>query len=347
MMTREMRNAACCAVVVLCLAATWAPGVTAGSSADSLQGAGSTLVSPLVARWALTYNDQVGTQITYSPIGSGGGIALISARTVDFGTSDAPLTADQFTLAAGVVQIPWALSATSIPYNLPGLNARLRLTGPLIAKIYLGTINRWNDPQIRAINPGLNLPSLQITPIYRSDASGTTFNFTDYLSRVSPEWKQRVGNSTAVEFPAGAPAAHSSGVADRLSNTVGGIAYVDVEVAYSLTNHLQFASVQNRAHAFTLPGLRSISAAASTVHAVPAGNALSIVDPPATQRLAYPISTFTYVLVPLKAPKAMVLRRFIFWALTSGQKLGAPLFFSPIPKVVLVAAERTLNKITT
>jgi phosphate transport system substrate-binding protein len=340
-----MRNGAHCALLAVCLVATSASGATAASSADSLQGAGSTLVAPLVARWASAYNDQTGTQIMYNPIGSGGGIAGISARTVDFGTSDAPLTAEQFKLAAGVVQIPWALSATSIPYNLPGLTARLRLTGPVIARIYLGTITRWNDPQIRAINPGLNLPPLQITPIYRSDASGTTFNFTDYLSHVSPEWKQRIGNSTAVEFPAGAPAAHSSGVADRLGNTVGAIGYV--EVAYSLTNHLQFASVENSAHAFTLPGLRSISAAASTVHAVPPGNALSIVDPPATQRLAYPISTFTYVIVPMSAPKAMVLRRFIFWALTRGQQFGAPLFFSPIPKVVLVAAERTLNKIST
>lgn len=344
MINHEMRNVVRCALIVVCLAGAHAPGVTAGSSADSLQGAGSTLIAPLVARWATTYNSTTGTQVMYSPIGSGGGIAGISARTVDFGASDAPLTADQAKLAAGVVQIPWALSATSIPYNLPGLSGRLKLTGPLIAKIYLGSITRWNDARIRAVNPSLNLPDLQITPIFRSDASGTTFNFTDYLSQVSPEWKQRIGSSTAVEFPTGAGAAHSSGVADRLGNTVGAIGYV--EVAYSLTNHLQFASVQNRAKAFTLPGLRSISAAASTVHTVPAGNALSIVDPPATERLAYPISTFTYVIVPLKAPKAVVLRRFIFWALTAGQKLGAPLFFSPIPKVVLVAAEKTLNTIS-
>ncbi|MBV8479234.1 MAG: phosphate ABC transporter substrate-binding protein PstS [Actinobacteria bacterium] len=327
-------------IALLVLACAYAP--TAGADV-SLSGAGSTLVAPLVTRWASAYNQTAGVQVNYDAIGSGGGIAEISARTVDFGASDAPLTQDQFTLAAGVVQIPWALSATSIPYNLPGLNGRLQLTGQLLAQIYLGEITQWNDPRISAVNPGLTLPSLHITPVYRSDASGTTYNFTDYLSHASAEWKQRIGTSTAVEFPTGVPAAHSSGVADALGSTLGAIGYV--EVAYSLTNHLQFAAIQNRAKAFTLPGLRSIAAAAATITIVPSGNALSIVDPPATQRLAYPISTFTYVIAPTHSDKASAIRKFIFWALTQGQKLGASLYFSPIPKPVLVASEKTLDQI--
>jgi phosphate transport system substrate-binding protein len=328
-------------VVIIAVFLLTAPA--SAQTADTITGAGSTLVAPLVAKWTSAYGQASGTQLLYNPIGSGGGIAEISARTVDFGASDAPLTPDQFRLASGVVQIPWALSATSIPYNLPGLNGRLRLTGGLIAQIYLGQITQWNDARIRAVNPGLDLPSLAIMPIYRSDASGTTFNFTDFLSAQSPTWRQRIGKSTAVEFPVGVPAAHSSGVAEVLGRTVGAIGYV--EVAYSLTNHLQFASIQNRAKAFTLPGLRSISAAAATVTSVHGDNAMSIVNPPASQKLAYPIATFTYVIVPLKSPKAVALRHFIFWALTQGQKLGGPLFFSPIPKPVLVAAEKTLDRI--
>ena len=329
----------------LCALLAIAAGVLASTAAadPGLHGAGSSLVFPLVQKWTAGYHAVSGVDISYDAIGSGGGIAEISARTVDFGASDAPLTSDQFALAHGVVQIPWALSATSIPYNLPGLDGRLRLDGPTLAAIYLGRITKWNDPRIKALNPTLTLPPLTITPIYRSDASGTTYNFTDFLSRTSAAWKQAVGKGTAVEFPRGQAAAHSDGVASLLGQTPGGITYV--EVAYSLQHHYVFASIKNQAGAFTLPGLRSIMAAARTITSVPASNELHIVYPPAAERLAYPIATFSYVLLPLATPNAVALRKFVFWALTAGQKLGAPLLFAPIPKTVLVAAEKTLDRV--
>lgn len=332
-------------LLVMLVALAGAGGKSASAAAgDTLSGAGSSFVYPLVQQWTSAYEPVSGVRISYDPIGSGGGIAQISARAIDFGASDAPLTKDQFALANGVVQIPWALSATSIPYNLPGVSQRLRLTGAMLTGIYLGTITRWDDPRIRALNPRASLPSLAITPVYRSDASGTTFNFTEFLSSSSADWRRRMGASTAVEFPVGVGALRSSGVADAISKTPGAIGYVDV--AYSLQKHLLFAAIRNRAGAYALPGLRSIGAAAATVTTISSTNELSIVDPPATSGLAYPIATFSYVIVPLKTPNAAALRRFIAWALTQGQKYGPRLLFAPIPKIVLVRAEKTLSRIT-
>src|SRR5262249_27608376 len=161
----------------------------AKGSGGSLTGAGSTFVAPLVSLWAPDYTSKTGTQIAYSPVGSGAGIAAITARQVDFGASDAPLSPDQFNACNGCVQIPWALGGTSIVYNLPGLPNNLHITGPILAQIYLGQITKWDDPAIKALNPKVSLPSTTITPVYRSDNSGTSYNFTDYLSAVSPAWK--------------------------------------------------------------------------------------------------------------------------------------------------------------
>ncbi len=332
------------ALAVTALAAT--TGALAGSSAKtagSLSGAGSTFVAPLVSQWQKDYPDKAGVSITYNPIGSGGGIASITSRTVDFGASDAPLTPDQFAACKGCVQIPWALSSTSILYNLPNVPNNLKITGPIIAQIYLGQITTWSDPQIKALNPKVNLPDLKITPVYRSDNSGTSYNFTDYLSTVSPAWKSKIGTGVNANWPAGVGGRGSSGVAGVVKNTEGAIGYADV--AYSLANHLKFMSVKNKAGKFVTPGLRAIAAAASTVKSVPADNKLSIVDPPAANRLAYPICTFTWVIVPTKSDKAADIRKFVFYALTAGQKFGPKLLFVPIPKVVLVAAEKTLKKV--
>jgi phosphate transport system substrate-binding protein len=243
------------------------------------------------------------------------------------------------------VQIPWALSGTSIPYNVPNAPAHIRLTGAVLAAVYLGKITNWNDAAIAKLNPGWKAPNLKITPVFRSDGSGTTFNFTDYLSKVSPEFRTKVGNSTQVSFPTGVGARGSSGVAGVVSQTEGAITYVDV--AYALANHLRFASIRNKAGKWTLPGIRAITAAAATVTKVPADNDVSIVDPPKTQPKAYPISTFTYVILPTRSAKAAELRRMIFWALTQGQKqeYTGKLLFVPIPKPVLVAAEKTLKQV--
>ena len=330
-------------------ASTAKQAAPAKASGETLTGAGATFPYPLISKWIPAYDQATGTKINYSPIGSGGGIAAITARTVDFGASDAPLTPDQFKAAvkdgSGVVQIPWALSATSIMYNVPGAPPGLKLTGKIIADIYLGKITSWNDAAIKKLNPNANLPDLKITPVFRSDGSGTTYNFTDYLSSVSGEFKSKIGNATQVNFPTGVGARGSSGVSGVLTRTEGAIGYADV--AYALANHIRFARVQNRAGKFTLPGLRAIASAASTVDKVPAGNEMHIVNPPKSQPLAYPICTFTYVLLPTKTAKAPELRRFVFWALTQGQKkeYTAKLLFVPVPKPVLVAAEKTLKQV--
>jgi phosphate transport system substrate-binding protein len=334
------------ALATALVAAACASGATTARRDTTLTGAGSTFVFPLVSQWIPQVQTKYGIKITYGPIGSGGGIANVTNRTVDFGASDAPLSADQFAACKGCVQIPWALSATSIPYNVPGAPARIKLSGKVLADIFLDKIKKWNDPRIQQLNNGASLPNLNITPIHRSDNSGTTYNFTEYLSRVSAQWKSRVGKGVAVNWPTGISGKGSSGVAAALTQTPGGITYIDV--AYSLKNHFKFAAIQNAAQKFTLPGLRQIAAAASTVKRVAARNSgISIVNPGKKYPTAYPISTFTYVIVPEKTAKAKELRQFIGWALTGGQRYGPKLLFQPIPKVVLDASMKTLKLIHT
>jgi phosphate transport system substrate-binding protein len=312
----------------------------ASSTGGSLKGAGSTFVFPLVSQWQANYKN---AQITYGSVGSGAGIAAITGRTVDFGASDAPLTKDQASACKGCQQIPWALSSTSIPYHVPGVAYGLKLTGKILANIYLGHITKWNAGAIKKINPGVSLPDLKITPVYRSDGSGTSWNFTDYLSRVSPEWKSKVGVGTQPSFPTGIGGKGSSGLAGVVSRTDGAIGYVDE--AYSLKNGFKVAKIQNRAGKFQLPGLRGIKAAAATITRVPKSGELSIVDPPKSQKLAYPICTFTYVIAPLKSNKAATLKQFISWAITGGQKYAAPLQFLPLPKIVVTADRAFVRKI--
>jgi phosphate transport system substrate-binding protein len=324
------------------LAATSVAGASSTKRSDtSLTGAGSTFVSKLVQNWTPKVQNDLGIKVTYGPIGSGGGINAIMSRTVDFGASDAPLSPDQFAACKGCVQIPWALSATSIAYRGDGLPNHIHLTGKVLAQIFLGKIKKWNDPAITSLNKGKSLPSLDITVIHRSDNSGTTYNLTDYLNHVSPTWKSGPGKGVAVDWPAGVGARGSSGVSGALSQTNGGITYVDV--AFSLANHFKFAAVENRAGKFQIPGLNSIKAAGATILRVaPNNGGISIVDPSKRQPLAYPICTFTYVIVAKQTSKAEDLKKFIRWALTKGQTDGPPLLFSPIPKVVLKASLKTL-----
>jgi phosphate transport system substrate-binding protein len=343
-MTTLKKTTLVLAVALLALAA--ATTASAKRADVTLTGAGSSFVFPLVSTWTPALGGAFGYDITYGPVGSGAGISAISNRTVDFGASDAPMTPEQFDACKSCVQIPWALSATSVAYNIPGAPVHMHLSGKVLAGIYLGKITSWNDPAIKALNKGWNAPDLKITPVYRSDGSGTTFNFTDYLSTVSPEFKSKVGNATQVSFPTGVGARGSAGVAGVVKQTDGAVTYVDV--AYSLANKLRFAAIQNAAGKYTYPGLRAIAAAAATVKKVPAGNALSIVQPPKSSPTAYPICTFTYVILPTRSGKAAELRKMTFWALTQGQqaKYTAKLLFVPIPKPVLVAAEKTLKQIS-
>jgi len=330
------------AVAAALVAATVA---TATSKDTTITGAGSSFVSPLVSVWTPALGTAFGYNVQYSPVGSGAGIAAITNRQVDFGASDAPLSPDQATACKSCVQIPWALSATSVAYNVPGAPVHLNLDGKTISKIFLGQITNWSDPAIKALNKGANLPDLKITPIFRSDGSGTTYNFTDYLSAVNPEFKSKVGNSTAVTFPTGIGARGSAGVAGLVSRTDGGITYVDV--AFALKNKIKFAAVRNAAGKFLFPSLRRIQAAAAAFTKVPASNEMHIVNPPKSAPLAYPISTYTYVIVPQQTSHAAEIRKLIFWALTQGQKpqYTAKLLFAPLPKPALVAAEKTLKTI--
>ena len=336
--------AAVAAAALSVIAAGSATAAPAKHSGTTLIGAGSSFVAPLVSQWIPAVGSAFGYELQYSPIGSGGGISAIQARTVDFGASDAPLTPDQFTGCKGCVQIPWALSATSIIYNLDGVKNNLKIDGPTLANIFLGNIKTWNDPAIAKQNKGVNLPSTAIATVHRSDNSGTTYNFSDYLSTVSPAWKSGLGRGVAVNWPSGTGARGSAGVAAAVSQTPGGIGYVDI--AYAKTNHLKFMSVKNRSGKYTLPGLRGILAAATSDQKPDAAtNELSIVNPPKKFDLAYPISTYTYVIVPEQSTKAADMKKFLFWAVTKGQTFGPKLLFQPIPKSVLVVAEKTIAKI--
>ena len=327
------------------VAATGAAAAPARTTGVTITGAGSSFVFPLVSTWTPALDSAFGYQVTYGSVGSGAGIQSITTRTVDFGASDAPLTPEQFSACKGCVQIPWALSATSVAYNVPNAPVHVKLSGKVISDIYLGKITNWNDRAIAKLNKGWNAPDLKITPVFRSDGSGTTYNFADYLATVSPEFKSKVGVGTQVSFPTGIGARGSSGVTGVVKQTEGALTYVDV--AYALANKVKFAAVQNKAGKFTFPGIRAIAAAASTVKKVPASNEMHIVDPPRSQPTAYPITTFTYVILPTRSEKAAELRKLVFWTLTQGQqqRYTAKLLFVPIPKPVLVAAEKTLRQV--
>jgi phosphate transport system substrate-binding protein len=333
------------AVVAAVLLAATAAG--AKSTDTTITGAGSTFVQPLVAAWTPAVGEAFGYTVQYSGVGSGAGIAAITANQVDFGASDAPLNPAQQSACPDCIQIPWALSATAVAYNVPGASAHLNLDGNTISKMFLGTITNWSDPAIKALNKSANLPDLKITPVFRSDGSGTSYNFTDYLSSVNASWKNKIGTSTQPAFPAGQGAKGSSGVAGLITRTSGAIGYVDV--AYAIKNHIKFAAVRNKAGKFLFPSLRRIEAAATAFTTVPANNELHIVNPPKAAALAYPISTYTYVIVHKKSAHAAELRKMIFWALTQGQgsQFAAKLTFAKLStnKKVLVAAEKTLKQI--
>ncbi len=339
------RGLALIAASVAALLAVAAAGAT--SSDTTITGAGSTFVAPLVGAWTPALGGAFGYSVQYSAVGSGAGIAAITNHQVDFGASDAPLSPDQQAACSDCVQIPWALSAIAIDYNVPGAPVHVNLDGATISKIFLGQITNWNDPAIKALNKGASLPDLKITPVFRSDGSGSSYALTDYLSSVNGEWKSKIGISTQPAFPAGQGAKGSSGVAGLVSRTAGSIGYVDI--AYAVKNHIRFAAVRNRAGKFLYPSLRRIAAAAEAFRKVPASNEMHIVDPPSSATFAYPVSTYTYVIVHKQSAHSAEIRKLIFWALTQGQKaqFAAKLTFAPLStvKAVLVAAEKTLKRI--
>jgi phosphate transport system substrate-binding protein len=327
-------------VVIACLTAGFASPVAA--SAYSLTGAGSTLIAPLETLWAEDFHKKYGNTVTYAAVGSGTGIAQISARAVDFGASDAPLTSAQAAGCKECIQIPWALSATGVAFNLPGIR-RLKLTGPVLASIYLGKITNWSAAPIAKLNKGVKLPNLTITPVFRSDGSGDTYAFTDYLSRVSSAWKREVGTATTVSFKAGVGGKGNQGITAVVSSTSGALGYISA--SYIIAHALNAAALQNAAGNYEYPNLKNISNAASSVKSVPANNEMHIVNPAKKYKIAYPISTFTYCIVPKGAPQRQALASWVYYAMTGGQAFGAALDFAPIPKVVLNAGVKSVREL--
>lgn len=315
---------------------------TAAASA-SLTGAGSTLVAPLMQNWINGFEARTGgaIKVTYGSVGSGAGIAQITARTVDFGASDAPMTPEQAAACGNCVQIPWAVSGVGIGYNIPGVKkGKLRLTGKVLTGIYFGKITKWNDPKIKKLNPGVHLPGMTITPVFRSDGSGTTYAYTHYLSKISPAWKNTVGFSTSVAFPTGVGGKGNAGVTAVVTTTPGAIGYI--EASYIIAAGIGAAAIENEAGKFVYPNLANINAATEMVKHVPPSNEIHIDNAPKKYKLAYPISTFTYCIVPHESPKKAELEQFIKYNLTIGQKYGAALDFGTMPKIVVKAAEHTL-----
>lgn len=338
MRLKKLARLACAALIAGCLFGISA----AAASAAGLTGAGSTLAAPIISEWGTAWANQTGDTFSYSPVGSGAGYKDITGGLVDFAGSDAPLSSYS-NPPSNLVQIPWGLSAVGIGYHLSGVRG-LKLTGPVVAAIYLGQITRWNDPRIRALNKGKHLPNLAITPIHRSDGSGTTYAFADYLSRISSTWKRRVGFSTVLNWPVGVGGNGNAGVVSILGSTNGSISYN--EVAYLIARRLPAAAIKNAAGRYVFPNLSNIETAASIVKSVPASNEMHIVNSPKRVKSAYPISTFTYAFVPTNAPQGALLRSFISYALGAGQRFGPALDFAPVPKVVLRAAHRTLSRVS-
>jgi phosphate transport system substrate-binding protein len=326
------------------LAVTSAGAASAQRSATGVKGAGSTFVAPLVNAWINPVGSALGISLSYNAVGSTSGVVDITNKQVDFGASDAPLSAFSPTCNS-CVQIPWALSGTAVLYNLPGAPNLLKITGPVLARIYLGQITHWNDSALKKLNPGKNLPSTAITVVHRSDGSGTTYNFTDFLSHVSAAWKSKLGIGTSVAWPAGIGGKGSSGVSALVHQTPGAIGYADV--AYSQLAHLSVFKVKNRSGKFIIPRLANIKAA-SVLDTHPAKDgSLSIVNPPKSKKYAnaYPISTYTYVDVQKSSGNASALKKLIGWAISKGQAYGPRLIFQPLPAAVVTFDKKQIAKI--
>ena len=316
--------------------------------AKKMNGAGATFPAVLYTKWFSEYAKLTGVEINYQSIGSGGGIKAISDMTVDFGASDAALTDEQLKAAKGgaLLHIPTTLGAVAVTYNIPGVSKQLKFTPEALAGVFLGTITKWNDPRLVADNPDANLPASNIVVVHRSDGSGTTSIFTDYLSNVSPDWKSKVGTGTSVNWPTGLGEKGNEGVTNGVKQTPNSIGYV--ELIYAIQNKLAVAQVKNKAGQFVEPKLESVSAAAAGVSQTIAGDLrASIVNAPG--EAAYPISGFTWLLVYEKQTdkaKATALTRMLWWALHEGQKYTSDLGYAPLPKEIQTRAEDKVLAVT-
>lgn len=316
--------------------------------AKALTGAGATFPAPLYQKWFSDYAALTGVQVNYQAIGSGGGIKGIQDKTVDFAASDAPMSDEQLQAAKGgpIVHIPTALGAIVATYNVPEASDQLKFTGDTLAGIFLGDIQKWNDPRLAADNPGLAGVDQDIVVVHRSDGSGTTFGFTDYLSTVSPSWQQTVGKGTSVNWPVGLGGSGNPGVAGEVQQDPYSIGYV--ELIYAVQNNLPYGLVQNSSGAWINPDLNSITAAASSAsQSIPADLRFSIVNAPGAD--AYPVCTATWLLAYTSTTdraKGLALTRVLWWATHDAQKVNASLIYATVPSEITNKSEQFIRQIS-
>jgi len=322
--------------------------VSLATAAETINAAGATFPAPIYQKWFEEFRiAHPDIQINYQAIGSGGGIKQLTSGTVDFGASDMPMTDEQIKAITNyhVLHFPTVLGGVVPTYKVDGVSGDLKFTGPVLADIFLGKIRKWNDAQLKKLNPGAKLPDADITVVHRSDGSGTTFVWTDYLSKVSQDWKSKVGSNTSVDWPVGLGAKNNAGVAGQVEQTPNSIGYV--ELIYAIQNHMAYGSVQNSAGQFLKADLNTVTAAAAgAAKNMPADFRVSITDAPGAE--AYPISTFTWLLIPdtiKDAGKRNAIVAFLHWMLTTGQKDCAGLSYAPLPKSVVAREEQQIGKI--
>ena len=319
-----------------------------GSGSVTLQGAGASFPSPLYQKWLSEYGKlHANVKIDYQSIGSGGGIKQLKEQTVDFGASDAPMTDADLKSAPGeILHVPTVLGAVVITYNLAGMKQPLRFSPEALADIFLGTIKTWNDPKIAADNPGVSLPTSDITVIHRSDSSGTSAVFTDYLSKVSPEWKEKVGAGVSPSWPIGIGGKGNEGVTGQVKNTPNTIGYI--ELVYAVKNNLPVAHIKNASGNFIEPSIDAVTAAAAASAAsMPDDLRVSITNAAGPQ--AYPISSYTYILVykNLKdAAKGKALVDFLWWGIHDGEGFAKEMQYAPLPADIVKKAEVKINSVT-
>jgi phosphate transport system substrate-binding protein len=313
-----------------------------------INGAGATFPYPIYSKWFSEYNKlHPNVEINYQSIGSGGGIQQVTKQTVFFGASDGPMTNDQLLAAPGkLYHFPTVLGGVVPVYNIPGVSGELKFTGQLLADIYLGRVTKWNDPAIMKLNAGAKLPATDITVVHRADGSGTTYIWVDYLSKVAPEFKKRVGVATSVNWPVGVGGKGNEGVAGLVSQTPGAMGYV--ELIYAIQNKISFGSVQNMAGEFVRASLASVTAAAAAASNMPPDFRVSITNAPGPG--VYPISSFTWLLLyesPKDKAQSKTMVDFVKWALTDGQKFCADLGYAPLPASVVQLEMAQLAKVKT
>ena len=312
----------------------------------TLNGAGATFPYPMYSKWFSEYNKlHSDIQFNYQSIGSGGGIRQVLAGTVDFGATDGPMTDEQLAQAkAKILHIPTVLGADVPAYNIPGVSEELKFTPELLANIFLGKITSWNDAAIAKANPGVNLPNRPVIVIHRSDGSGTTYIWTDYLSKVSSDWKNQVGKGTSVKWPVGLGGKGNEGVAGMIRQMQGSIGYV--ELIYAVQNHIAYGSVKNAGGEFVKASLASVTAAAASVKNMPADFRVSITNAPGKD--AYPIASFTWLLIPTPskdAAKGKIIADFLNWMVDDGQKMTADLSYAPLPESVAAKVKETIKQV--